>query len=191
MKQKAQSIVEQKFSCVIHRYNPHSEELERVQEKRSKNDRSNSENQNWVNEKRSRMRFGVGIAGKSLEIKEPILVPDTFIHPWFNMENQTYPFRSLLVAPLFDVINENQPIGTVSLFGDNQNEFILEDEISLNSISSIILILTTSDCVSGSCCNMELILVYSSDSSSLFESTVVNASAFFSNDTTSNLRFRL
>lgn len=121
--------------CVIHKFCPPSEELHAIASKRS------GELRLWDARQidtsgfgKSVMEIGVGIAGKSLEIREPILVGDVEKHPWFIKSSNDNYIKSLLVSPIIDPTN-HECIGTVSLNSELENAFTTEDEIKLFSLT--------------------------------------------------------
>lgn len=131
---KAQDEFGEHVPCVIHRYDPNSEEL--IPAYASGYDIPHDPlPDRQTGNKKDRLRFGVGVAGKAIQYREPILVPDSSTHPWFVQTSSDTPIRSILVAPLLDPVEKNQPIGTISVLADHPNAFNLQDEIILYSIA--------------------------------------------------------
>jgi GAF domain-containing protein len=93
----------------------------------------------WSSRKSNKLKpdlyLGHGIAGHALELREPILVPDVELHPWFVKLDHAPNIRSLLVAPLFDP-KSNELYGTLSLESSSPDMFNLEDESTLTYLST-------------------------------------------------------
>lgn len=83
----------------------------------------------------SLLRFGYGIAGHALELRDTILVPDVDRHPWYVKNNNNHNTKSLLVAPLFDNA-DNELFGTVSLVSAKPSAFNLDDESILTHLTT-------------------------------------------------------
>ena len=81
------------------------------------------------------LRLGYGIAGHALEGRDTILVSDVDQHPWYVQMESIRNIKSLLVAPLFD-LEDNELYGTLSLESDKPFAFNLEDESTLTFLST-------------------------------------------------------
>jgi len=82
-----------------------------------------------------KMCFGEGIAGKTIELREPLRVPSVFEHPWFETFGDDPKFTSLLVAPLLDPLTHN-PVGTISVCSTKENAFSVSDEFTLFALAA-------------------------------------------------------
>ncbi len=81
------------------------------------------------------MRLGYGLAGHALELHDTILVPDVNHHPWYVRNDNQRKTRSLLVAPLFDLV-DNEQYGTLSLESTEPSAFNFEDETIITHLTT-------------------------------------------------------
>lgn len=93
----------------------------------------------WSNSKPSEikpsLRFGYGVAGHALELRDTVLVTDVDHHPWYVKLGNEQTTKSLLVAPLFDN-NDNELFGTLSLESAKLSAFNLDDETTLTHLTT-------------------------------------------------------
>jgi GAF domain-containing protein len=79
-------------------------------------------------------RYGYGLAGHALKIREPIIANDVDKHPLYVKLQSDSLIHSLLVCPLFNP-NGTDDYGTISLFGSETNVFNQEDELVISSLA--------------------------------------------------------
>ena len=93
----------------------------------------------WSNQaatqKKSELRLGHGIAGRALEARDTISVPDVEDHPWYVRLTEEINYRSLIVAPLFDPVDD-ELYGTLSLESSGPSTFNLDDETILTDLTT-------------------------------------------------------
>ncbi len=91
----------------------------------------------WSNQTRIQpdLSLGYGVAGRALETRDTINVPDVDDHPWYVRFGDTIEYRSLIVAPLFDP-NDEEFYGTLSLESTNPSTFNLDDETILTDLTT-------------------------------------------------------
>lgn len=77
----------------------------------------------------------VGLAGRALEMAEPILVSDVTEHPWSAKSAQAVEFSSLLIAPLIGPDREDK-FGTISVYSKRRGAFSSGDEIVLAALAN-------------------------------------------------------
>jgi signal transduction histidine kinase/GAF domain-containing protein len=114
---------------VIHDYDSASELLEPVYASNSTNWQRNRFKKPF-----SALHFGMGIAGQSLQLKEPVLVYDVQEHPWYVDSGEPNKIRSLLSAPVIDPDGEKL-YGTITVFAEKKQGFKVSDEIVLTILS--------------------------------------------------------
>ncbi len=85
------------------------------------------------NGNKDNLSFTRGIAGHSLQHREPIRVPNTYDHPLFVLAHQDNTIKSMMSFPLMDTVN-NSPIGTISINSEKEEAFTLDDELKIYGI---------------------------------------------------------
>jgi GAF domain-containing protein len=79
-------------------------------------------------------RYGRGLAGHALKLREPILSNDVRKDPRYIKNKMDADIKSLLVCPLYNP-NGDENYGVINLFFDTPGAFAPEDEISLTSLA--------------------------------------------------------
>jgi GAF domain-containing protein len=124
-------------NCIIHRYEKHKSPRTGSEELILNPlmwDAENYQETNTYNYGPLRFRYGQGLAGHALKLREPILVNDVRRHPWFVPGKHDRNIKSLLVCPLFDP-NGLVNYGTISLYDYQTDAFTPEDELSLTFLA--------------------------------------------------------
>jgi anti-sigma regulatory factor (Ser/Thr protein kinase) len=80
------------------------------------------------------LKLGVGVAGQALRLREPVMINDVDVHPWYVKSASGSQIKSLLVAPLFNP-KTGELYGTLSVTNHRENAFTSEDESSLAALS--------------------------------------------------------
>lgn len=80
------------------------------------------------------LRFGVGIAGRALQLKEPILVQDAEQHPWFIRQENSPDMSSLLSTMIMDPDGEKR-YGTITIYSKSKQIWNIQDEYNLTCLA--------------------------------------------------------
>ncbi len=131
--QESLNFVPTAEGCTFHLYQTNSEELEPIS---YENKLAKWENQEGeaTHIRSCDMQYGEGIAGKSLEIREPIRISRVGEHPWFKNTNHGSIINSLLVTPVIDPASR-MAIGTISLCSSKESAFTVDDELILSRLA--------------------------------------------------------
>jgi len=91
-------------------------------------------NYNDSSGKPASFRYGSGLAGHALKLREPILANDVNKDPRYLKYKADSDINSLLVCPLYNP-SSDENYGVINLFSDQLGAFTPDDEISITSLA--------------------------------------------------------